>query len=576
MELYKRFITYYKPHKKILFNDLFFATIMSLIDIAIPLIVAFMLKEVFVSNDMNYIVVTAMKVSSGLFILYLIKMGCSFYVTYYGHKMGVRIEADMRNDLFDKLIDMPYEYYDNNNTGRMISRLIHDLSDIAELAHHGPENIFISLIKIIGAFLILSNINFILSLSLLTVLFAMIIFSKILRKKMIGVLINTRKKVAKINENLQDSLSGVRVVKSFVEESREKKKFRKGNDEFVDSKTEFYRHMSTFSSVNGVLQGFMYIIIFMLGSYLVTKGDLEGVDIVTFLLYIGLFLEPIRVLITFTELYQRGITGFKRMQEVIDMENVVKDKENPIVLEKIKGDITFNNVHFNYEDNTKILKDISISVKHGTTLALVGASGVGKSSLCALIPRFYDVTKGSVKIDGIDIRDVTKSSLRKSIGVVQQDVYIFNSTIRENISYGKTNATDEQIIEASKKANIHDYISSLEKGYDTFLGERGIKLSGGQKQRLSIARVFLKNPPILILDEATASLDNESEKFIQNSLEELSKNRTTIVIAHRLSTIKNADRIVYLTKNGVEEEGTHKELITRNGSYARLYNMQFI
>ncbi len=572
----KRFIKYYKPYKRILYTDLLLSIVMSGVDITVPLIVSFMLRNVFTSNDIGYIMWMAVKVSSWLFLLYLIKMSCSFYVTYYGHKMGVKIEGDMRNDLFKKLMSMPYSYYDNNNTGKMISRIINDLSDIGELAHHGPENLFISFIKIIGAFLILSNINLTLSIALLSILFVMIWFSKILQVKMRDTLKETRKKIANINEASQDSLSGIRVVKSFASENEEIHKFRKNNTEFINSKTKFYFNMATFVSVNGVLQGVMYIVIFVLGSYLVSTGSLESVDIVTFLLYIGLFLEPIRTLIGFTELYQRGFTGFRRMLEVIDLQSDLKDKDDAIELKSVEGDIEFKDVDFDYEDGSNLFKGINLKVAKHTTVAIVGASGVGKSTLCGLIPRFYDVNAGTIKIDNEDIRNVTQKSLRKFIGVVQQDVYIFNTSIKYNIGYGEDNVTLEDIIDASKKANIHDFIMTLENGYDTHLGERGVKLSGGQKQRISIARVFLKNPPILILDEATASLDNESEKFIQQSLEDLSKNRTTIVIAHRLSTIKNANRIIYLSKGKIEEEGTHDELISKNGNYARLYNMQFI
>ncbi len=575
MEMLKKFFVYYKPYKKLFILDMFFAIIMSLVDIVIPLIVKYMLNDVFVSSDISFILETSLRVSAFILVIYLIRMGSNFYVTYWGHVMGTKMEGDMRFDLFKKLSSLPFSYFDNNQTGHMSSKLISDLADIGELAHHGPENLIISSIKILGAFIILLNINIALSLVLLIVVFLMVIFSKYLNVKMKNALKDTRERTAEVNSSALDTLSGIRVVKSFNNENIEHSKFKKNNQNFVNSKRRYYYTMAWYTSVNGILQGLMYIIIFSLGSFLVAKGSLEATDIVLFLLYINLFLEPIRTIINFTELYQKGFTGFRRTIEVLELPNSIQDKRNATDIIENDDDIVLDNVSFAYDQDEAVLSNLSMRVKKNTTVALVGPSGAGKTTICSLIPRFYETTEGNIFVYGKNIKDVTQASLRNHIGIVQQDVYIFNTTIRENISYGNMNATIEEIEQACKLANIHDFIMSLENGYDTYLGERGVKLSGGQKQRISIARVFLKNPPILILDEATAALDNESERFIQKSLDLLSENRTSIVIAHRLSTIKNADKIFYLGKDGIEEEGSHEELLAKNGKYANLYNLQF-
>ncbi len=575
MNIHKEFINHYKPHKRLFFIDITSVFIMSIIDIAIPLIISYMLKTVFVSTDTNFILNTTIKVCIGLFILYLIRMICNYMMTYLGHKMGILMEADMRQNIFNKFSSFSFSYYDNNETGKMGSRIIYDLNDIGELAHHGPENILISSIKLVGSLIVLSNINSTITMGLAIVVVFMLIFSKKLNVSMKRAQFSSKETMAQINSSVSDSLSGIRVVKSFNNEKHEKKKFGKNNNIYVEARKDFFRSMGTYVAGNSFMQGLMYITVFLIGANLVSKENVDPADIVLFLLYINLFLEPIRKLINFNELYQKGMVGFSRYLEIMSIEPEIKDDENAIKLNDIKTGIKFENATFNYDNDETVIENFNLDIPKNTTVALVGPSGVGKTTICSLIPRFYEISKGSITINETDIKRFTQKSLRSKIGIVQQDVYIFNCSVLENISYGRPQSTYEEIVEAAKKANIHDFILSLENGYNTKLGERGVKLSGGQKQRISIARVFLKNPPILILDEATASLDNESEKFIQKSIEQLSKNRTTIVIAHRLSTIVNADKIVYISKNGVEEEGTHEQLLTLQGKYATLYNLQF-
>lgn len=485
------------------------------------------------------------------------------------------MEADMRRDLFTHYQRLSFSYYDQNNTGELMSRLVNDLFDISELAHHGPENIFISFLKIIGSFVLLMLLNVPMTLILLAVTAIMVIFSIQRNLKMKAVFLDNRVKIAKVNTSLQDSLAGIRVVKSFANEEAEKMKFRKSNQDFLASKASSYKMMGGYFAWNSFFSGLLYIVVIISGGLSIAGGSLTLTELVIYLLYINIFVQPLEVLVNFTEQFQKGFAGFKRFEEIMETKPDIIEKPNALPLENVKGEIEFSNVSFRYNLDDDVLQNVSIRIPTGRKVALVGPSGGGKTTLCSLLPRFYDVTEGTITIDGNDIRDVTLDSLRNAIGIVQQDVYMFSGTIKENIAYGKANASDQEIIEAARSANIHEFIMSLGLGYDTFVGERGVRLSGGQKQRLSIARVFLKNPPILILDEATSALDNESERYIQESLSKLSHNRTTIIIAHRLSTIKNADEIIVITDEGVQERGTHRQLVNLDGIYARYYNMQF-
>lgn len=570
-----KFISYYKPYKLLFFADMFCALLLSAIDLVFPLLVQYLLDDVYVLNDSNLILKYVLIIGSILLLMYVVKLFCQYFITSWGHIMGARMEADMREDIFGHLQKLSFSYYDNRNTGKIMSRIVNDLFDISELAHHGPEDLFISAIKLIGSFIILMSINVKITLILLFLTSFMLIFSAYYNKKMRAVFKKNREKIANVNAQVQDSLAGIRVVKSFANEKIEKSKFDKGNQEFLDTKKDSYLIMGRFYSGNGFFQGLLYLSVILSGGIFISTGDLDLSGLVVYILYINIFLNPIEKLVNFTEQFQRGITGFERFLEVMETEPDIKDKKGAKDLVNPKGDIQFRNVSFSYNDKHTVLSNINIDIKAGKTVALVGPSGGGKTTFCSLIPRFYEINEGSIMVDGIDIRDLKLRSLRNAIGIVQQDVYLFAGSIGENIGYGKPGASKEEIIEAAKKANIHDFIMSLDEGYDTYVGERGVKLSGGQKQRVSIARVFLKNPPILILDEATSALDNESERYIQKSLEELSKNRTTLVIAHRLSTIRNADEIIVLTDEGIKERGKHEELLELNGIYSYLYNMQF-
>ncbi|MBU5270266.1 ABC transporter ATP-binding protein [Clostridium cochlearium] len=575
MNTLKRFIDYYKPYKSMFFMDMFCALTLSMIDLIFPLIVRYLLNDIYVNKSSSEIIHFIVLVGIGLLIMYIIRYFCQYYISSWGHIMGARMEADMREDIFLHLQKQSFSYYDNTNTGQLMSRIVNDLFDISELAHHGPEDVFISLLKIFGSFIILMEINVKITSVLFFITLFMIYFSYFYNKKMKYIFKKNRVKIASVNSQIQDSLAGIRVVKSFSNEDLEVEKFKNGNNEYLQTKEKGYFIMGKFFSGNGFFQGMLYLSVILVGGILIGTGEAQASDLVVYILYINIFLNPIEKLVNFTEQFQKGITGFERFLEILNTKPEIEDVPGSIDLKNPKGEIEFKDVTFSYDAESTVLEGINIKIEKGKTVALVGSSGSGKTTLCNLIPRFYEVDSGVIKIDGKNIRNIKLKSLRDSIGVVQQDVYMFAGTIKENIAYGKPNATDEEIYMAAKMANAHEFIMNLEKGYDTFVGERGAKLSGGQKQRISIARVFLKNPPILILDEATSALDNVSEKYIQQSLDELSKNRTTLVIAHRLSTIKNADEILVLTESGIQEKGTHEELIEKKGIYECLYNMQF-
>ncbi|URZ16455.1 ABC transporter ATP-binding protein [Clostridium felsineum] len=574
MKVFKKFIKYYKPYKFLFFTDMFCALIVSLVDLSFPIILSYLSKNFFMKNR-EVVLRGIIYIGIGLTVMYIVKYFCQYFIASWGHVMGAKMETDMRQDLFYHLQMLPFSYYDENNTGEMMSKLVSDLFDISELAHHGPENIFISALKILGSFVILLMINVKMTLILILVTVFMVIFSVNKNRKMQKIFFDNRKKIASVNSSVQDSLEGIRVVKSFANEAVEQKKFDASNNNYLKSKVKSYKAMGQFIAGNSLFQGMLYLSIIVSGAVFIKQGTLKISDLAVYALYINIFINPIDVLINFMEQFQKGYAGFKRFIEVIETKPNIIDKPNAEELKNVKGNIEFKNVCFRYDETHEVIHNFNIKIEKGKNVAFVGPSGGGKTTICSLLPRFYDVTEGAITIDGKDIREVTLNSLRNAIGVVQQDVYIFSGTIRDNIAYGKYGATEEEIIEAAKGANIHDYIMSLEDGYDTFVGERGVKLSGGQKQRISIARVFLKNPPILILDEATSALDNESERYIQKSLEKLSHGRTSIVIAHRLSTIRNADEIIVIKDRGIKEKGNHEELLKREGVYYYYYNMQF-
>ena len=574
MNILKQFIKYYKPHKFLFYTDMFCAVLVSIIDLAFPQILSYLSKNLF-TQDKAMILHALVFVGIALLAMYVIKYFCQYFIISWGHIMGARMETEMRNDLFNHYQRLSFSYYDKNNTGEMMSKLVADLFDISELAHHGPENLFISALKIIGSFLILMMINFEMTLILLLVTGIMVLFTVYKNIKMAPIFTDNRVKIAAVNSSVQDSLSGIRVVKSFANEAVESEKFSTSNHAFLLSKIDTYKTMGNFYAWNTFFEGLLYVVVIVSGGVFIAQGSLKITDLAIYVLYINIFINPIDVLINFTEQFQKGYAGFKRFLEVVETAPDIANQTDAKPLTDVVGEIEYKGVSFRYNDDYSVLDNVSLTIRAGKTIALVGPSGGGKTTLCSLLPRFYDVTAGSVTIDGKDIRDLTLESLRNTIGIVQQDVYLFDGSIRKNIAYGKSDATDAEIIEAAQNANIHEFIMTLDEGYDTYVGERGVRLSGGQKQRLSIARVFLKNPPILILDEATSALDNESELYIQKSLEKLSKNRTTIVIAHRLSTIKNSDEIVVVTDVGIQERGSHKQLIENNGIYAHYYNMQF-
>lgn len=573
MQTLKKFIKYYKPYKTVFFIDLLCATIISAIDLAFPQLLRTLTKTLFAGAS-GKIISALIPITIGLLVAYIIQTACRYYVTYAGHMMGARMERDMRKELFDQYEKLSFSYYDQNNSGQMMSKLVSDLFDISELAHHGPENLFISLIKIIGSFIFLFMINRMLAVPMLILVVLMLVFSYGQNKKMQETFMDNRRKIGDINSSLQDTLAGIRVVQSFANERIEQEKFNRSNENFLISKDANYRCMGSFMSGNAFFQGMMYLVTLVFGGFLIAHGRMEASDLAMYALYIGIFISPIQILVELTEMMQKGLSGFRRFLEVVETEPDIVDAADAKPLKNVKGNVCYEDVSFHYsDDDTPVLSHVSFEIPAGKSIALVGPSGSGKTTICSLLPRFYDVTEGWVTIDGNDVRKLTLESLRSQIGLVSQDVYLFGGSIKDNIAYGKPDATMDEIVDAAKKANIHDFIMELPDKYDTFVGERGTRLSGGQKQRISIARVFLKNPPVLILDEATSALDNESERFIQKSLEELAKDRTTITIAHRLSTIRNADEILVVADCGIAERGTHEELLALDGIYARYYDM---
>lgn len=569
---WKRLISYYRPYRGLFFSDMVFAILGAAVTLAIPLIVRYITTTVVLLPGEEALQII-LRLGAAMVAMVALECFCNFYIAYYGHIMGAKIEHDMRNEIFEHYQKLSFTFFDNQKVGQLLSRITSDLFDISELLHHGPEDVTISLIKFIGSFLILVNINGTLTVITFAFIPVIAVYAFLLNRRMKHAFKTNRERIADINGQIEDSLSGVRAVKSFGNEAIEIEKFHEGNERFVESKRKSYWYMGLYNSGLGALTTLVTIVVLVAGASLMTGGRMKVADLVTFLLYINNFTDPIKKLINFTEQFQNGYSGYERFLEIMDVEPDITDAKDAQHITSVKGDICFDNVSFKYEEKQDtVLSHINLDVKAGEYVAIVGSSGGGKTTLCSLIPRFYDVDGGAVKLDGTDIRKIYLKDLRRQIGIVQQDVYLFAENIMENIRYGRPDATDEEVIEAAKLANADGFISQLPDGYQTDIGQRGVKLSGGQKQRLSIARVFLKNPAILIFDEATSALDNESEKIVQESMEKLAKGRTTFVIAHRLSTIRNAGRILVLTANGIEEEGTHEELLARNGVYAKLYH----
>ena len=572
--LFRRFTAYYKPYMGLFLLDMFCALVVSAVDLAFPQILNVLNKGVFLEAPDRIIRVITL-IAVVLLVLYLVRMLAQYFITCWGHIMGAKMETDMRQDIFVHYQRLSFSYFDRNNTGEMMSRIVSDLFDITELAHHGPEIVLISGLKVIGAFIILFYINIPLTLILLAVALIMTFYCAFMRKYMRRVFADNRKKIAVVNARIQDSLAGIRVVKSFANEDVEENKFADCNQAFLESKIDNYRIMGLFHGGNSFFQGLLYIAVLLCGGVLIARGRITPGELAIYALYIGIFIHPLEMLINFSEAFQRGWSGFRRFAEVLATIPDIREKKDAAVPAQRCGKIEYSNVSFEYESGREVLHDVSFTVEPGSTVALVGPSGGGKSTICALLPRFYDLLSGSIKLDDLDVRDWKLKELRSSIGIVQQDLYMFSGTVRENIVYGKPDATDEEVIAAAKRANIHDFIMTLPDGYNSEVGERGVRLSGGQKQRIAIARVFLKNPPVLILDEATSALDNESERHIQAALAELSRGRTTLVIAHRLSTIRHADKIIAIDNGCIAETGTHDELLARDGIYAKYHRMQY-
>lgn len=568
---WKRIISYYKPYRHLFFGDMFFALMGAAITLTIPLLIRYITNDI-VNREISEAFRNIITVAAVMLVLVVLEAVCNYFIGNYGHVMGAKMEYDMRNEIFQHYQKLSFSFFDNQKVGKLMSRITTDLFEISELFHHGPEDLVISTIKLVGSFIILMMINVNLAIAAFVLVPIMFVFTYFLNKKMKRAFKRNRARVADINAGIEDNLSGIRVVKSFANEDIEIEKFHEGNNNFLSSKRISYRYMGTFQSGITAFTSLINIVVIVTGAMLIVNSKMNVTDLITFLLYINTFTEPVKKLINFTETFQNGFAGYERFLEVLAIEPDIKDKKDAIDLKDVKGDILFENVSFRYnEDTPDVISNVNLEVRAGDYVALVGHSGVGKTTLCSLIPRFYEVSSGRILIDDTDIRDIKINNLRRNIGLVQQDIYLFSGTVMDNIRYGKPDSTEEEIVEAAKRANAHDFIMGLPDGYNTDIGQRGVKLSGGQKQRLSIARVFLKNPSVLIFDEATSALDNESEKVVQESLESLAKNRTTFVIAHRLTTIRNAKRILVLTENGIEEEGTHEELLCKNGIYAGLY-----
>lgn len=568
----RQFTKYYKPHKRLFFVDFFSAIFVALLELAFPMAVQWFIDELIPTGQWNEII----KIGVLLLLIYLISSGLHFVVNYLGHKLGVRIEADMREELFEHIQKQPIRFFDNMKTGQIMSRITNDLMDIGEFAHHGPEDFFIAIMTFLGAFAIMFNVNPQLALMVLVILpflMAVMIYSN---RRMKGAWGETYKKIGDINSRVEDSMSGIRVVKSFTNEEFEMKRFKQSNELFKTTKFYAYKVMGTTLSSVYILTRLLTLIVLVGGAYLSFQGEMSYGELVSFVLYMNILIKPIDKITALLELYPKGMAGFKNFQLLLNTKPEIEDAPNAIKVDKLRGDIALENVSFGYESKRTVLNDISMTIQAGQTVALVGPSGAGKTTITSLIPRFYDVTDGAIKIDGYNVKELTQQSLRQNIGIVQQDVFLFAGTIRENIAYGNLQASFEEIQLAAKRANLAQFIEALPDGYETEIGERGLKLSGGQKQRLSIARMFLKNPPILILDEATSALDTENERAIQQSLNELSENRTTIVIAHRLATIRNADRVYVITPDGIAEQGTYDELLARGGVLAKLHEVQII